>query len=100
MALTVSYTDEFGTTHDNAYVRIIDAHFNYESVPTLSVTVGVYVNQTARQTFRKRWLHNFEASGDEFDFENTADIRGDIYAWLKQRTPDPEQLDLRNAVDV
>ena len=103
MALIIKYTDEFGVSHESAYVRVIDAHYNFESGTVLRATMGIYASGESRQSFRQRWLKTFETTVDEFDEFLTVpvtDLRSNVYQWLKSRIPGENEVDFRNAKDT
>ena len=106
MALQISYTDKMGTTHSNAYAKIIEARINTIQKAT-SIIVEIWHDSPARSKSDENAIKQavtpiyYILRGSEYttymeDSVVKADgvsVLSSTYAWLKQHNDGTNEFD-------
>ena len=100
MAIQLSYTDEMGATHSDAYARITALKLRLEPLNAVTVTISIWHNAAARSksdaAAQKKIVTDitYEILDSNFDTyaadavvkANNISLMSNIYTWLKTHT--------------
>ena len=106
MALQISYTDKMGTTHSEAYAKIIEARINTIQ-NAVSIIVEIWHDSTARSKSDENAIKQavtpiyYILKGSEYTTyiedsvvkANGVSVLSSTYAWLKQHNDGANQFD-------